>query len=192
MLKKIVSLAPWMLVIALLISNLLLLSQNKKMRGVIEAASPRVLGPGDTVPEFVASDLNNQRVAIQYNSNSARRIFLFFKPSCHYCHEQFPYWKAILEQSEKAGFEVWGLAGDEQDKARLQEYLAAMGCVKDGIPSLRVALVFKEMRESYKLHSTPTTLIVSGDGRIEKAWLGRWDAMERLEVSSFLGIQLQP
>lgn len=180
MLKKIVSLAPWMLVVALLISNLLLLSQNKKMRAVIEAASPSVLRPGDKVPEFVASDLNNQRVEIQYNSKSSRRIFLFFKPSCPYCREQFPYWKAILEQSEKAGFEVWGLAGDEQDKAKLQEYLVAMGCVKDGLPSLRVALVSKEMRESYKLHSTPTTLIVSGDGRIEKAWLGLWDDMERL------------
>lgn len=193
MLKKIVSHAPWMLVIALLISNLLLLSQNKKMRAVIEAAaSPRVLQRGDKVPEFAASDLNNRKVEIQYNSKSPRRIFLFFKPSCPYCHEQFPYWKAILEESEKAGFEVWGLAGDEQDKAKLRDYLAAMGCVQDGVPSLRVALLSKEVRESYKLHSTPTTLIVSGDGRIEKAWLGRWDDMERLEASAFLGIQLQP
>lgn len=192
MLKKIVSLAPWMLVIALLISNLLLLNQNKKMRAVIEAAVPRVLQPGERVPEFVAPDLNNQRVDIKYNSKSSRRIFLFFKPSCPYCHEQFPYWRAILEQSEKAGLEVWGLAGDEQDRAKLQDYLAAMGCVKDGVPSLRVALVSKEMRDSYKLHSTPTTLIVSGDGRIEKAWLGRWDDMERLEASAFLGIQIQP
>jgi peroxiredoxin len=192
MLKKIVSLAPWMLVTALLISNLLLLGQNRKMRGVIEAATPRVLRPGDKVPEFAAPDLNNQRVDIRYNAESPRRIFLFFKPSCPYCQEQFPYWKAILEQASKAGLEVWGLAGDEQDKARLQDYLAAMGCVKDGVPLLRVALVSKEMRESYKLHSTPTTLVVSSDGRIEKAWLGRWDAMERLEAFSFLEIQFQP
>jgi hypothetical protein len=111
MLKKIVSLAPWMLVIALLISNLLLLGQNKKLRGIIEAAAtPRVLQPGDKVPEFTASDLNNQRVEIKYDAQSSRRVFLFFKPSCPYCREQFPYWKSILEQSEMAGLEVWGLA----------------------------------------------------------------------------------
>ncbi|HYO92615.1 MAG TPA: hypothetical protein VEQ40_13320 [Pyrinomonadaceae bacterium] len=81
------------------------------------------------------------------------------------------------------------MAGDEQDKAKLQDYLTTMGCVKDGVPSLRVALLSREVSESYKLHSTPTALIVSGDGIIEKAWLGRWDALQKPEASTFLGMQ---
>ena len=50
----------------------------------------------------------------------------------------------------------------------------------------RLPLVFfdSESLGSYKLTATPTTLLINEDGRVEYAWVGKWDESRAREVAA--------
>jgi hypothetical protein len=49
-------------------------------------------------------------------------------------------------------------------------------------------LVFfnSESLGSYKLTATPTTLLINEDGKVEHAWIGKWDETSAMEVAAAL------
>jgi hypothetical protein len=64
---------------------------------------------------------------------------------------------------------VLGLVPESENKATLNAYLHLVGC-----DSLPVALVPDSVRDSYKLQSTPSTIVMGNDGTVEEAWAGKW------------------
>jgi peroxiredoxin len=50
----------------------------------------------------------------------------------------------------------------------------------------RLPVVFfnNESLGSYKLTATPTTLLIDEDGKVEHAWVGKWDKSRAMEVAA--------
>lgn len=189
---------PWLavtLIIALSILNLLLIRQNFSLRSQLTAAgrigaSTNSLKPGETVTTpIVGTDLKGQTYQMQYRNDGRRHLLLFFSPDCPYCIEQGPSWANLLNLIDSSRFEVIGIVGDREDKETVASHADGLGYFKTRI-ALPVIFVNDETLIHYKLTATPTTLLIDNTGKVEHAWVGRWDKSHIAEVAAAVDIRL--
>ena len=189
---------PWLtvaLIGALSILNLLLIRQNFSLRkqlngaGRIEA-SANSLKPGETVRTPIAgTDLKGQPYQMEYGNDGKRHLLLFFSPSCPYCMQQGPIWADVLNLIDSSRFEVVGIVGDREDKQKVASHADGLGYFKTRTV-LPVVFVNDQMLARYKLAATPTTLLIDNTGKVEHAWVGKWDKSKMAEVAAAVDIGL--
>jgi peroxiredoxin len=170
--------------------NVLLLAQNLRMRSELSRYEVREPRAGERLQPFSAAGLDGRPVEVGFDGTGPKRVLLFFTPTCRYCHQQFPYWRELLSRADPNRFEIIGVVSQAEDKGKLEAYLVSAGCLGDGLPNMRVALVADEVREAYKLFSTPTTLVVANDGTVERVWRGRWNPQDLASASLTFGLNL--
>lgn len=178
------------LILALGISNLLLITQNFRLRKQLNAAgrnpaSANFLKPGETVMPFAGTDVNGQPYQIQYAKDGKKQLLLFFSPSCPYCVQQGPIWCDLLNRIDSSRFNVVGIVGNKEDKQKVMFHADALGYFKTRI-ALPIVYVGDETLARYKLSATPTTLLIDDSGRVEHAWVGKWDESKIAEVAAAL------
>lgn len=184
---------PWLsiaLIIALSILNLLLIIQNLNLRKQLSGAgavnaSANALRPGDTVTSITGTDLNGRPSQVQYGKDGKRQLLLFFSPSCLYCVKQGPIWRDVLNRIDTSRFNVVGIVGDNEDKKEVTTHAEGLGYFSTRF-ALPVVAVNNETLARYKLKATPTTLLIDNTGRVEHAWVGKWDESKTAEVAALL------
>ena len=169
----------WLFLAALTVVNILLLQQNIQLRARIEKYNPQPLKIGEKVEAFSGKGLNGELIKINYSESTKKRLFLYFTPSCKYCHQQFPDWKELLTRTDTDKIEIFGLVGDKLSSEEIENYLRSFDCNSNSKTPLPVIFVPREMLEAYKLVSTPTTLLVSSEGDVEKVLVGKWNDKEK-------------
>ena len=184
--SKYYSLALWGMVVMLAVSNSLLLRQNLQLRNLLKKFEPDQLKPGDKLEPFSASGLNGETVVIDFLSGGPRRVLLFLSPTCPYCREQFSYWKKLIDIAPAKGFQVVAVAMNSENRANLAAYLNSMGC-PTGSKTFSVALIPEEVRQKYKFSITPTTLVISSDGKADAIWTGLLKPSDVEAASAMLG-----
>lgn len=180
-------LALWSMVIVLGVSNVLLLRQNLQLRQALKKFEPDQLKAGDKLESFSALGLHGENIAIDFASDAPRRVLLFLSPNCPYCREQFGYWKRIIDMAPVKGFQVVAVAMNSEDRSRLSAYLSSMGCPTDS-KTFSVALIPEEVRQKYKFSITPTTLVISGDGKADAVWSGLLKSSDVEAASAILDL----
>jgi peroxiredoxin len=193
--RKFFAVTPWVLIFVLAAVNTLLIKQNLETRAQLEVLQEKLnpaswsLHPGDMAQPFSASELNGEPYNVEYQKDARTRVFFFFNPHCPYCAQQIPYWRDVLNNIDANRFEVIGLTGDREDRQEVLNYVKESGFLTAREP-LRVVFISDNVLRSYKLASTPTTLLVSGDGRVENIWVGRWDTEIAASAGSALNVPL--
>jgi len=79
----------------------------------------------------------------------------------------------------------WAWSAGRLDKGEVSKHMDMAGYYKTKTP-LPVVFLNDESLERYKLNATPTTLLISAEGTVEHAWVGRWDPAQTLEVTETL------
>ena len=179
------------LIILLCLVNLLLIKQNFDLRKELAAGGRTIdvttnaLQPGDLVTPVTATDLEGNPYQLDYKKDGRARLLLFFSPTCPYCQQQSPLWRDVLDKVDSNRFTVVGIVSDREDKRLVSAYADGAGYFKTKTP---LPLVFfdSESLGSYKLTATPTTLLINEDGRVEHAWIGKWDETKVMEVAAAL------
>ena len=184
--SKYYSLALWTMVIILAVSNGFLLRQNLQLRSLLKKFEPDRLKAGDRLEPFAGVGLHGENIAIDFASDAPRRVLLFLSPDCPYCREQFGYWKRIIDLAPVKGFQVVAVAMNSEDKSKLAAYLNSLGPTNS--KSFSVALIPEEVRQKYKFSITPTTLIISGDGKADAVWNGVLKSADMETASTMLGL----
>jgi peroxiredoxin len=185
---------PWLavgLILILMVINLLLIRQNLDLRRQLASGgrtldvTENVLRPGDVVTAVTATDLNGQHYQLDYKKDGRRHLLLFFSPHCPYCEEQSPLWRDLLEKVDHDRFRVLGVVSDREDPRLVSEHAESAGYFKTKTP-LPVVFFDSESLGNYKLTATPTTLLIDEEGKVEQAWVGRWDRTKATEVAAAL------
>jgi len=179
------------LIVVLCVLNLLLIKQNLDLRRQLSAGartmdlSTNVLQPGDVVAPVAATDLSGRPYQLDYKKDGRQRLLLFFSPNCPYCQQQSPLWRDLLNKVDSNRFTVVGVVSDREDKRLVSAHAEGAGYFKTNTP---LPLVFfdSESLGDYKLTATPTTLLINEDGKVEHAWVGKWDAASAMEVAAAL------
>ena len=181
---------PAILIVALCVINLLLIRQNLEFRRLLAAGgrsklTANSLKVGDVVPALSGTDMDGRPFELNYNKDGRQRLLLFFSPDCPYCVKQAPLWREVLDKIDSGRFIVVGVVGGRLDKGEVSKHMDMAGYYKTKTP-LPVVFLNDESLERYKLNPTPTTLLISAEGTVEHAWVGRWDPAQTLEVAETL------
>jgi len=175
----------------LCVVNLLLIKQNLDLRKQLAAGGRTIdvttnaLQPGDVVTAVTATDLEGRPYQLDYKKDGRERLLLFFSPNCPYCQQQSPLWRDVLDKIDSNRFTVVGIVSDREDKRLVSAYAEGVGYFKTKTP-LPLVVFDSESLGTYKLTATPTTLLIDEDGRVEHAWIGRWDETKAREVAAAL------
>lgn len=178
------------LILALSLCNVLLLTQNFRLRKQLNSAggingSASSLKAGETVTPFSGMDLDGHAYQVEYRKDRRRQLLLFFSPSCPYCIQQGPIWRDMLNRIDSTRFNVVGIVGDRENRQEVISHADALGYFKTRI-ALPIVSVSDEMLARYKLTATPITLLIDDNGRVEHAWVGKWDESKAAEVAAAL------
>ena len=171
--------------------NLLLIKQNLDLRKQLAAGArtldltTNVLKPGDVVPPVTTTDLDGRSYQLAYNKDGRHRLLLFFSPNCPYCQQQSPLWRDLLDNIDSNRFTVVGVVSDKENKQFVSSHADGAGYFKTKTP-LPVVFFDDESLRTYKLTAPPTTVLIDEDGKVEHAWVGKWDQSRATEVAAAL------
>lgn len=191
---KVPSQKSWLtigLIVMLCVVNLLLIKQNLDLRKQLAAGARTIdlttnfLQPGDVVAPVTATDLDGRPNRLDYKKDGRQRLLLFFSPNCPYCQQQSPLWRDLLNRVDSNRFTVVGVVSDREDKRLVAAHAEGAGYFKTKTP-LPLMFFDSESLGSYKLTATPTTLLINEDGKVEHAWVGKWDETSAMEVAAAL------
>lgn len=179
------------LILSLCIVNLLLIKQNFDLRKQLAAGArtldltTNVLRPGDIVSAVTAIDLDGRPYELGYKKDGRHRLLLFFSPNCPYCEQQSPLWRELLDKVDGNRFAVVGVVSDKENPQLVSAHADGAGYFKTKTP-LPIVFFDDESLGTYKLTATPTTLVINHDGKVEHAWVGKWDESRASEVAAIL------
>jgi peroxiredoxin len=164
-------LMPWFLVTLMAISQIFLIGQNLQMRKEIERRTPDTLSQGQVVAPFSAKTLEGDVLTVKFAQTEPSRVLLYFSPECGYCQGQFAFWRELMKKVDRRQFVFIGIVSEAESQSNLRKYLSLVDCSE-----FPVAFISLKTANDYKLSITPTTLLINGDGKVEQAWVGRWNA----------------
>lgn len=180
------------IIFALCVVNILLVKQNFGLRGQLAAltqnkvdAAANSLKRGDVVPPVSGLDLAGRPYQLDYKEDKRRQMLLFISPSCAYCVQQALLWRDLLDTVDTTRVNVVGVVGDREDSRAVTAHAEELGYFKTKV-ALPILIFDQESLTRYKLTATPTTLLISANGTVEHAWVGKWDQSKTSEVAMAL------
>jgi peroxiredoxin len=88
----------------------------------------------------------------------------------------------VLNNIDNNRFSIVGVVGYREDRHAVSAHAEKLGYFRTKTP-LPVVFLSNESLARYKLTATPTTLLIDDKGRVEHAWVGKWDETKVKEVS---------
>jgi len=125
--------------------------------------------------------LGGQQEVISYQSGGQPTVLYVVTPTCVWCARNMDNFKKLLAK-ESGQYRFIALSLAEQG---LPEYVSKNDLrlpVYSGLPA--------EAIKTYKLGSTPQTIVVSPEGRVLQDWAGAYVGEQKSEIEAFFGLPL--
>ncbi len=138
---------------------------------------------GASVPPLKGHAIDGTAMSIQFAAVPASTLVYVFSPQCSWCAKNLENFRALIAQAN-GRFRVVGLA---TTRLGLAEYLARERLTLPVLADLDPAVA-----SAYELTGTPTTIVVSPEGKVLRIWSGAYADGIREEIETFLGVHLLP
>lgn len=169
----------------LIVVNVIVLKQNWDLKAFIKERSrrPSDLRVGVTLPPLTGTDLSGKEVIVNYGQDRRKTLLLSFAPDCDGCEANMPNWLALLNGVDGSSVRVFAVA---LIPGGVEEYVK-----KHSLTSITVIEdVARESRVAYNLTTTPQTILIDPEGRVERIWTGILQGNKQAEVEQLLNVKL--
>lgn len=172
------------LILTLLVLNVSLVVQNRKLRTAGAVGTRSVaLKEGSVVPALSGLGLDGNKITLNYQNDPRKAVMLIFSPNCGYCTDNMPNWQAIAKSLDRKQYRILAVSTSNDG---VKEYIT-----EHSLPDVPViADVEPKSRVSYEMNVTPQTILIDSQGKVEKVWTGVLQQDERTEVGRSLGLKL--
>jgi peroxiredoxin len=136
---------------------------------------------GMSVPAITASRLGGEREVISYQGTSQPTVLYVFTPPCTWCARNIDNLKTLLDK-ESDGYRFIGLSLSEQG---LAEYVRKNDL---GLPVY--SGLSPETMATYKLGTTPQTILISPEGKVLQNWAGAYVGDQKSRIEAFFHVSL--
>ncbi|HKH98458.1 MAG TPA: TlpA disulfide reductase family protein [Candidatus Sulfotelmatobacter sp.] len=138
---------------------------------------------GSPVPPLTGSSPSGTPMSVRFGDVRIPTVLYIFSPQCGWCAKNIENFRSLISQAG-TGYRVVGLSTTRQD---LDDYLSRERLILPVFASLDSVLI-----AAYHVNSTPTTIVISPDGKVLRVWTGAYQDGLRHEVEAFLGVHLLP
>ena len=126
--------------------------------------SPRPVAAGDRLAQIPGLDFNQHR----------HTLVLVLNTGCHFCEQSVPFYQRLADAQARRGSELGIVAVFPNDAEMVRQFMT-----KD---NLRIRSVTEAPLEKLRVYATPTLILVSKDGHVERSWIGLLSPPEELEL----------
>jgi len=144
-------------------------------------ASGRMARVGTSVPPITANLLGGQHEVISYHDTKQATVLYIFTPPCIWCARNMDNLKTLLTR-EAGEYRFIGVSLSEQG---LGEYVA-----KNDLKIPVYSGLSPETLKTYKLGSTPQTIVISPEGKVLRNWMGAYVGDQKSQVEAFFHVTL--
>jgi peroxiredoxin len=146
----------------------------------LKVDSPELV-PGSTAPAFSAKESNDQKVFLNYADSDVPTVIYLFSPDCRWCDRNLNN-IGVLADKAHSRFRFLGVSLTKKD---LESYLA-----HSRIPFHVYHSPPDEVKVTYGLSSTPSTIVISPTGKILQYWRGAYSDDLKPEIEEFFQVKL--
>jgi peroxiredoxin len=170
---------------ALLVSATLNVLLAHKVRSLTYARTTRIseyqLKVGASVTPITARRLGGEEEVISYPDSNKATVLYVFTPTCIWCARNMDNLKTLIDK-ESGQYRVIGLSLSQEG---LAEYVA-----KNGLKLPVYSGLSPDTLKTYKLGSTPQTVVISPEGRVLQDWAGAYVGDQKSQVEAFFHVSL--
>jgi len=141
----------------------------------------RVLKIGAFVPPISAKRLDGGMEVISYGGTNRPTVLYIFTPTCPWCARNVDSFKELVAK-KSAEYRFIGLSLSPEG---LPEYVATRGLTIPVYGGMSI-----DTLNTYKLGSTPQTIVVSPEGRVLEDWVGAYMGSQESKVEAFFHVTL--
>lgn len=171
--------------VALMVSvtlNVLLARKVQRFNAAESAKiADRLLIAGTSVPEIAANRLAGQQETISYEGAKEPTVLYIFTPPCSWCARNIDNFRTLAEK-ETGQYRVLGISLSQEG---LADYVAKNQLKLPVYSGLSV-----ETLRTYKLGSTPQTIVISTDGKVLQDWVGAYVGQQKKEIEEYFHLSL--
>lgn len=175
--NKVMEIFLWLAGLGVLAENIFLFLQNRRLN---EALAPQITA-GAQLQMLAGIGFDGRLEPVTLPSADSKLLIITFSPGCPACQANQEGWMRLASTLEQKGIRVLWVSRDPSEVTR--DY-----CLKHGIP-LAVTLADPPYRTFAQLGlaRVPNTLLVGGEGRVEKVWAGRLDQAGWNTIFAYFG-----
>lgn len=140
---------------------------------------PIGLEAGTRLPPITARTTDNNSYTLSYGTDPRPTVLYTFSDTCKWCDLNSDNWDELVSR-KKEEFRFVALS------------VAPAGSSTKSMFSDVITLIDlrPETRQAYRLGPTPTTTVVSSDGRVLKTWAGAYSGSIQNEIERYFSIKL--
>jgi peroxiredoxin len=166
-----------LLLVASVSLNVVLARKVQSFRHIQSSISAeRLVKVGTAVPSIPAKRLDGQPAVISFQGTTQPTVLYIFTPTCIWCARNLSNLKTLVaNESGRYRFIGLSLSGDG-----VSQYVTknALGIpVYSGMSSA--------VLKTYKLGSTPQTIVISSEGHVLQNWVGAYVGPQKSQVEAF-------
>lgn len=137
---------------------------------------------GQQLPALTGQAPGGASAIVSYAPGAAPVVLYLFRPDCPWCERNLDNLQALLGNERQR----YRLVGVSLDKTGVRAYLRRHELHFDRVI---VSVTPKEI-SAYDLVVTPTTLVISGQGRVLQAWYGAYSPALQRAIENYFRIRL--
>jgi peroxiredoxin len=182
--KKIdwIQLASFALIVLLTVETGLLIRENKKLKATLAQLAPAPLNPGERVEPFKIESLDGIVSDFTYSDPHKKYLLFVFSTSCSHCENTIVYWQHIAAINTDGRCSILGVSLDTPEETK--KYAAAKK-----LTFSVVADADTNFERKYKLAGVPSTILVRGDGVVERSWYGELSAAQSDDIEHLMNVR---
>lgn len=167
----------------LVISVALNVALARKYKGLsaalLSVKAEQSLSIGSSLPPIEAFDLAHNLQVLKYDVVTSPTVFYVFSPQCGWCAKNAANLR-IFSERIKGRYRLIGLS---LSSAGVDDYVAQQGMDFPVYTNLSPQSV-----ATYRLGATPTTIVVSADGKLLREWKGAYMGDAKREIVEYFGV----
>jgi hypothetical protein len=170
--------AAHMMIVVLIASAVLNVVLSRELRGAQPKTNAESL-IGVAVTPLVGTTADGQRLTVTFDT-SLPTLLYYFSSDCSWCQRNEPNVETLFRHVRGA-YRVVAASTAVPAGAR-PEFLPDDAIVIGGLDAATL--------DTYQLHGTPQTMVISPYGRVVRSWPGAYQRDSLHEVSAFFGVGL--
>lgn len=133
------------------------------------------------VPSITAKRLGGHQEMVSYESSDRPTVLYIFTPSCPWCARNLDNFKTLVDK-EGGQYRFIGISLSEEG---LADYVT-----KNGYNFPVYFGLSPETLKTYKLRSTPQTIVISPEAKVLRDWTGAYAGDQKSQVEAFFHVSL--
>jgi peroxiredoxin len=138
------------------------------------------LQPGDHVKPIKLQTMGGSVSELKYDDPGKKYLLFVLSTTCPHCEKNLDRWKAINERNRQGNCEIVGIS--------IHDFKATRKYVEEKDPGFYItsAAADTSFHRGYKLVGVPETILLKGDGSVQKVWIGELSADQTSEIEALL------